>query len=276
MAPSSDVALVVAVVAVGPPKDAAACLTNVRFADEVVALCADAAAEGAFRQAGAPTVLEPSIITVDTLAGPRCTLPAALCEGAAGKWVLVLTSDERVSVEFQRELSERIPRLPPEVTAVAVPLRRHIVGTYLEHGGWNALEPRLFRVGPDTDPATLVLGADVEDARALPELETPIVQLGDRSLSDAMRSLNVATDVRAQRAQRHDTTFCPGRLLASVARVFLSRFVTRRGFRDGVPGLVASVFSAAEGFVVAAKQFEGSFQRSAVSDQPDSWSKADR
>ena len=253
MAPSSDVGLVVAVVAVGSPKDAAACLTNVRFADEVVALCADAAAEGAFRHAGAPTVLEPSI-TVDTLAGPRCTLPAALCEGAAGKWVLVLTSDERVSVEFQRELSERIPRLPPEVTAVAVPLRRHIVGTYLEHGGWNALEPRLFRVGPDTDPSTLVLGA--EDARGLPELETPIVQLGDRSLSDAVRSLNVATDVRAQRAQRHDTRFCPGRLLATVARVFLSRFVARRGFRDGVPGLVASVFSAAEGFVVAAKQFE--------------------
>ena len=255
MVGNPDRDLVVALVASGSSEDAAASLENVGFADWTVALCADQAAEDAFREAGATTLLDSSI-TVDRLLGPRGTLPTELYERAAGKWLLVLRSDERVSVEFRDELSERIPRLRPEDGAVAVPLRRYLVGAYLEHGGWGATQPRLFWISRDADSGPCVLGDQGDDASGLPELVAPLIQLGDRSLSDAMRSLNATTDSEVLQAQRPEGKFCPGRLLVSTAKIFLSSFVVRRGFRDGVPGLVASVFAAVEQLVVSAKQFE--------------------
>ena len=214
----------------------AACMDSVRWASEIIVAdhgsvddtCEQAAAAGA-------TVIVPEAATIGALRN------AAIAQ-ARNHWVLVVDADERGTSDLERGVREVIAR--PSSAAYRVPRRNVFFGGEVRHGGWEADRPvRLFdsalryddskvheHVITSGEPATL--GASL--------LHYPYASL-DIYFEKFVRYSRWWAEEQSRRGRR-----------ASMAAIvfkpparFVTMFIIRRGFLDGVRGAVLASLAAA-------------------------------
>lgn len=172
-------------------------------------------------------------------------------EQAAHDWVLCLDADERVSPQ----LAARIVAGPPAPACVAYRCarRNRFMGRYLRYGeGYPDWSLRLF------DRRHARWSDDPVHERVIPAgpvgvLEGDLLHDSAESLERYLEKQNRYSTLAAQSALAAGRRASAARLLLSPLARFVKFYILRRGFLDGLPGLVHILIGCWAGFAKYAK-----------------------
>ncbi len=227
------------------------CLASLAWVDDCVVVVDERSADGSeavARAAGARVFRRPFV-------GQADQKNFALAR-AKGDWVVALDADEALSDALSRSLRAFFDRDGAGADgAAANRLTRHL-GRDLRHGDFHPdWQVRVFRRdrgrwrGREPHPAVAL------DGRCA-RLEGPLLHESYADLADQVARIQAFSAIEARalfeegrRARAADLTLRP-------AGRFLRAYVVKRGFRDGVPGLVVAAATAFHVFLKYAKLWE--------------------
>jgi len=165
------------------------------------------------------------------------------------RWVLSLDADEWLTEAGTEELRRALQA--PRADAFAFDRRSAFCGAFLRHAWSPDWQVRLFR----KDRARFDGGLVHESLRLDPgarveRLGERLPHLAYRSIGEYVAKLDRYTDLAAASMHRDGERFRLSRLLLSPAATFFKLLVLKRGFLDGVRGVIVAGGSA---FYVLAK-----------------------
>ena len=227
------------------------CLESVAWADEILVvdgLSEDRTVE-LCRSAGATVIshaFEGSFAVERNLGMARAT----------GDWVLQLDADDVVTPQL-RAAVERILESPQPHVAFKFRRKSYLLGRFMRHGGWYHELPNLVRRDvryeglvherPRLSGTVGRIAADVEH-HPCSDLEGFLARHNRYTSLSAQELL--ATQGRLDEAALKD------RLLRKPLKAFWKTYVKKQGFREGLHGLVFSVFFAGVELMKWAKYWE--------------------
>lgn len=166
----------------------------------------------------------------------NCALSKAECD-----WVLSLDADERVTPDLAREIAKSIEK--PSFEGYAIPRKAYFLGRWMRHGGWYPGHVvRLFRRERGRFTDDLVHESVIVDGR-VGRLSENILHYTDPNLAHYMQKLDKYTSLAALELQKRGQSFTLPQLLHPPL-LFLKMYLFRRGFLDGLPGLILSLLSS--------------------------------
>jgi len=174
----------------------------------------------------------------------------AALELAREPWVLFVDADERVSPELAAELRAALAAVPETVAGFWIPTQNWMWGRWIRGGGWWPDEHlRLLRVGRARYRSDVAVHEVVELDGAARRLAAPLVHLNYDSRREFVRkqlryARLAARSLVLQGKRPRRRTF-----LGQPLREFWRRFVTLRGYRDGLDGLFLATTMALATFV---------------------------
>lgn len=258
-APATDpgrASLSVCVLAYNDEAILARCLDSVGFADfadEVVVVVDAKTTDGSeklAREMGARVLVHRYVGDVEQ---KRYLQSLAEC-----RWVLLLDSDEVVSEELAGEIREFLASRDddPSVAGCEVNRLTFHLGRWLRHGDffpdWKL---RLFRAGE-----AKVVG---ENPHGRVEVEGPVLRLSGAlkhysylNLRDQVERIQRFSDEGAASLRAQGTPFRLFDLCLRPPARFLRAYVLKRGFLDGMPGLIVAGATAIHVFLKYAKLWE--------------------
>lgn len=162
-------------------------------------------------------------------------------EKATSHWVLFLDADERITSALREEIREELGR--PEIpwAGFLVPRKVRYLSCWIEHGDWYPdLKLRLFRrglgeVGGEEPHDRIVVQGPVK------RLHGDLLHYTYDDLADQMRTIDRFSTIASQGMHRQGRTCSVACMLSRPLVRFVRFYVLRRGFLDGIPGLVAAV-----------------------------------
>jgi glycosyltransferase involved in cell wall biosynthesis len=176
---------------------------------------------------------------------------------ATGDWILILDADETVP----QSLADKLREITSEEHAncVRIPRKNIIFGKWMQNTGWwPDYNIRFFKKGavswtdkihsqPNIKGLVIDLGPDEKFA---------LVHYNYDSISQFLRKLDSYTTVTAQERVVSERAFRWNEIIESPVQEFLSRYFARKGYKDGLHGLVLSLLMAFYEFVICLKVWE--------------------
>lgn len=166
-------------------------------------------------------------------------------------WILSLDADERLTPELRESIERAM--LAPAAVAYLLPRRNRFMGRWLRHGeGYPDWCARLFdrrQANWSEDAVHEKLEADGPVAR----LSGDLLHESEQGLADYLQKQNRYTDLQAERMFAAGKRFSILKMLTSPLARFVKFYVLRRGFLDGVPGLVHISIGCLTSFLKYAK-----------------------
>jgi hypothetical protein len=162
---------------------------------------------------------------------------------ANGDWLLYLDADERISKDVKTEIKKAITE--SKYSAYYFPRKNIIFGKWLKHTEfWPDYVPRLFK----RTKLISWLGRVHESPNLNGEfgyLKTPIVHLTARNPSAMFSKTIKWAKVEAELAfeAKHPKVTCL-MVTKAIFLEFLRRFLIKKGFMDGIVGLIESIYQA--------------------------------
>lgn len=173
------------------------------------------------------------------------------------EWILSIDADERVTPELREAIRHFLQGQPgQEIAGAKFPrLNRHMQKD-IRHGSWypNA-RYRLFRKGMahwggENPHDKLIL-----EGRGL-TLAGDLLHFSFRDLSHQVQTINNFSSIAALMRYNRGRRFQMWRLLFKPVSKFLEIYIVKRGFLDGIQGLIIAVCSAYSSFLKEAKLYE--------------------
>jgi glycosyltransferase involved in cell wall biosynthesis len=171
-------------------------------------------------------------------------------------WILFVDADERVTPGLRGEILEELARDPIPYAGYLLPRRVCYMGRWIRHGDWYPdYKLRLFLAEHGR-----VTGEEphdrVEVSGPLKRLKRDLLHYTYRDLGDHLATVNRFSTISA-RGMYHRGQRCGlGAILFRPVIRFLRSYVLRRGFLDGIPGLIAALVVAFGVFAKYVKLFE--------------------
>jgi len=229
------------------------CLRSLRWADEVIVFdmqSTDDTTERVLRWAD-------RVVSISPAPAVEMVREQMLRE-ASYDWVLVLDPDERVSLPLAQML-RRLLESGEEFAAVNIPVRTFLLGQPMRAFGWYPdYHPRLLHRRKVRWPAALHSAPEIE-GRVIdipPGIGADILHYNYSSVEEFLRKANRYTSLQAQALRRKGRPFRCYKLFYHPLKEFWLRFIVRRGYRDGLHGLVFSLLMACYYLVAYAKLWE--------------------
>ncbi len=216
------------------------CIESLRFADHIIvfdSFSSDATIDLA-REAGAEIIQR----AFDNYPGQRnAALEAARERGA--DWVLFVDADERVTPELAAEVRAVIEQ--PDAAGWRIPRYNYIFGKLTLGAGWYPdYQTRLLRVGAARyDPARQVHELVLLDG-AEGTMQAHFVHYNYRDAAQFAEKQRRYTAYDARILYEQGLRPKPHNFILQPWRQFWWRFVTLKGYRDGLHGLRLSVLMA--------------------------------
>jgi glycosyltransferase involved in cell wall biosynthesis len=165
----------------------------------------------------------------------------AAIERAQGDWVLIVDADERVTPALGREIQERLAGDPPE-WGFEFEIVSFFLGQRMNHGGWQQHHLRLVR----REHARWA-GAIHERLSIPPErvgrLGEELWHFSHRSIQEMLAKTIRFGEVQSlEQFEQGAPRVSPWRLARLMLHEFAFRMLKRRGYRDGMPGVVESLY----------------------------------
>jgi glycosyltransferase involved in cell wall biosynthesis len=173
---------------------------------------------------------------------------------ASAEWILIVDADERVPAPLQSEILSRIAAWKAgDPVAYEIPRRNYFYGAWVRHAGvYPDYQIRLFRRGY-ARYNNVPIHENLLVQGAVGKLTTPMDHFTERRIRDHFKKFGLYTTLAAEDKARtvravhaHDLIFRP-------LIVFAKSYLLKQGFRDGVRGLIVSVFAGMYTFVKYAK-----------------------
>ena len=175
---------------------------------------------------------------------------------ATHDWVLSLDADERISDELREEIFRELRDETADWDGYYFPRQTFYLGRWIRHGGWYPDHKlRLFRKSKarwgGVDPHDTV----ELDGRAK-YLRHPIYHYTYRDLAHHIAAMNRYTDIASEEKYRAKVQFPLVHMLFNPMVAFVKKYILKKGFLDGVPGLVVAVSGSFYVFLKYAKLWE--------------------
>lgn len=176
---------------------------------------------------------------------------------ATGEWLLVLDADEEVSPELAEEIGGLVSR-KSAAGGYTIPRLMKFHGRWIRHGGWYPGHTfRLFRKDSViVEDAAVHGGYTARGERGT--LTHPIHHYSYDSIAHYVAKMNDYTSLQVSNLLRDKPGYTPGRLkiFFSPLSHFIRNYITRRGFRDGMPGFLLAVLDAVYSLALYGKLWE--------------------
>ncbi|HJW03926.1 MAG TPA: glycosyltransferase family 2 protein [Azospira sp.] len=231
-----------------------ACLSSLSFADEIVIVdsgSSDATLEIAVRHGA-------RVIRQEWLGfGPQKQFAVSQ---ARHDWVFCIDADEKVTPELALAIEAALRE--PRFQAYRVPRCNRFLGRFLRHGeGYPDWNLRLFhrdhaRWSDDR------VHEHVQTTGAVGALAGDLLHDSAETLESYLAKQNRYTSLAAEAALEAGKRTGVGRLLLSPLFRFFKFYVLRRGFLDGMPGLVHTLIGCMNSFTKYAKMLDLQQRRS--------------
>lgn len=176
-------------------------------------------------------------------------------ENAAHPWIFNIDADERVPEELRYHIERALER--PEYDGYRVPRKNFFLGKWMRYGGWYPDHVlRLFRKEKGSyggiDPHDKVIVTDGK----VGTLSVPLVHHAYESLSQYVLKQNSYSDASARELVRKGKHISPPAILPKTLWKFIETFLWKRGFLDGVHGLIAALGASCTTFWKYAKAWD--------------------
>ncbi len=159
---------------------------------------------------------------------------------AGAEWVLFVDADERVTLELAAEVRQVIAYEDDRArNGWWIPRHNYMIGHRMRGGGWYPdRQLRLLRRGKaHYDPARPVHEVVILEGEA-GTLENPFIHYNYDTVAQFRRKMGHYTGYEAQILYEQGVQLRPWSTLLMPLREFWRRFVTLRGYRDHVYGLL--------------------------------------
>lgn len=211
------------------------CIESVRFADNILIFDSFSADDTVTlaQQAGAHVIQH----EFKDYANQRNTALDSVLESA--DWVLFVDADERVTNELAAEVREKI--MLPGYSGFRIPRHNYIFGKLTLGAGWYPdYQTRLLRVGAARyDPSRKVHEVVLLDAEE-GTLEHPLIHHNYRDVRQFAAKQRRYAAYDAQILYEHGLHPKPQNYVLQPLRQFWWRYVTLKGYRDGLHGFYLS------------------------------------
>lgn len=168
-------------------------------------------------------------------------------DASTGDWILQLDADERVTAELAKEIKKVIDKDLP-INGYWLPRKNLFLGRFLTKGGqYPDYTLRLYRRGKGRLPAKDVHEQAVVEGK-VGYLKNDLLHLRDPTFAKYLEGFDRYTDILAmqmeeQKIKVHLFTFIEYLFLKPLGW-FLKTYIRHRGFVDGFPGFIFSLFSS--------------------------------
>lgn len=178
---------------------------------------------------------------------------------AAHDWILNIDADEEVSPELAIEIQQVLERDEGKaIRGYLIPRLSKYLGRWIRHGGWYP--NRLLRLAnrtygswsePEVHEEWILSGAVLPLRYDL--FHYPFLDIQDQISTNLRYSMQGSQALRKMGKRRSLRL-----LIWKPLGKFIETFIIKRGFRDGIPGLIISVNAAHSIFLKYAYLFEDS------------------
>lgn len=176
---------------------------------------------------------------------------------AQHNWILNLDADEEVSDSLKEAILKRLEKEEGPV-AFAVPRKTFYLGKWIRHGGWwpnHLVRIADRRCARWTEPE---VHEHLEVQGKVEVLKEPLHHFTFRGIEDQVRAnlrySRAGSNELLKRGERKSLI----KLLLKPVGKFLETYLIKKGFLDGIPGLIISVNAAHSMFLKYAYLFEPS------------------
>lgn len=175
----------------------------------------------------------------------------------SGDWILWLDADERITPELRaaiEQVKERDPATLPDGFRMA--RRTEYLGRWIRYGGWYPdYQMRLYRKAASYWDGV----SPHETARVRGQVETlpgELLHYTKRDLSDYQHVMDRYTTLAGEYLHKNGRQVRGIDLFVLPIASFISTYLFKQGFRDGVPGLIIAMSTAYSVFLKYAKVWE--------------------
>jgi glycosyltransferase involved in cell wall biosynthesis len=211
------------------------CIDRLDWADEIVVVCSSTADRTMER--ARETKARVYFRAFDSYREQR----RYALEQCSHEWVLAVDADERVTDALRDEILALLER-SPDCDGYRIPRRNYFVGRWMRHGGWSPdYQLRLFRAA-----AVTVTVRQVHEGYTVRGRIGVLAQPFDHFTDPTIRH-HLAKNVDYARLEAEERRRPVGalRMLLDPLAAFLTAFVGKAGWRDGMHGVAAACIHAA-------------------------------
>lgn len=184
---------------------------------------------------------------------------------ATSDWILIVDADERVTESLKEEILRTIRSASSDdIAAFEIPRRNYFYGRRLRGGGvYPDYQIRLLRRGAGRYDDTRV-HERLEVRGRIARLTQPFDHYSIPTVGDHFRKIVRYTTLAAEEKLKTTPDVSAAQVAGHHLGTLFKSFVLRKGFRDGVPGLIAAMFAAMYTFLKYAKAWEMAERREGV------------
>ena len=157
------------------------------------------------------------------------------------EWVLSVDADEWIDEALQREIKERLAN-PGQCDGFLIPMESYLFNQPIRYAWGRNLMLRLFRreKGRFVSP----IHEKVKVDGRIGELKNPFYHFNSDNLEEFIQKNNQYTTLEAKKKYDAGERFNLTKAILSPIRIFLFRYITLKGYRDGSIGVVLSALLA--------------------------------
>lgn len=173
---------------------------------------------------------------------------------SAAEWIVIVDADERVPAPLQAEIRSRTAAWKTgDPVAFEIPRRNYFYGAWVRYAGvYPDYQIRLFRRGCARYNDVPVHENLIVNG-AIGRLSSPLEHQTERQIRDHFRKFGLYTTLAARDKSASVRRVGIGDLAIRPLVVLVKTYALKQGFRDGVRGLIVSVFASMYTFVKYAK-----------------------
>ncbi len=168
-------------------------------------------------------------------------------------WVLSIDADERVS----NKLKEEIERNDfSQFDGYFIPRENYFIGKHITSCGWGSdRQLRLFRKSK-TKLTNRLVHEGFEVAGRIGNLKNPVIHFTYNSIEKSISKINNYSTLEAEEKYKSQIKITGATILSHGISSFLRSFVSLRGYKDGVHGLMISIIDSMTTFLTYMKMWE--------------------
>lgn len=156
----------------------------------------------------------------------------------SNEWVLSLDADERVTPELKDEI---INLVPGDFSGFKIRRKNFLMNKEITSCGWEKdFQLRLFKKAKTNLNERLVHEKFVVEGK-IRSLKSPIVHFTFSSFEEYLAKINSYTSLKAQELFQKKQKVGSWTIFSHTVAAFFAFFILRKGFKDGIYGLIISL-----------------------------------
>ena len=177
-------------------------------------------------------------------------------EKASSEWILNIDADERVTPELKKEILAVLNSQFQSFDGYYIPLRNNYLGRWIRHCGWYPdYHLRLFRRGKGRFNERIVHESVVVEGKK-GHLKFCLNHYSYKNLSDHLNKIDKFTSLAAEEMFTNGKRARVFDLLLRPLVKFIKMYLIKRGYLDGIYGLIVSIMGSFSVFAKYLKLWE--------------------